>query len=181
MAVLVKADIGCIIGSQQVLADLVDIGGGVTVFQLKTMGGGGAGGVVDQGVPGPCATPWPMVLTENGTDVCVKPGDFANKAVRVNVVAGGSGFNGGFTDHSGVTPDALSNVVAAANATRHYLMIQNISDDTLWVNFGVAAVTNQPSIRLRAGAVYIMESSFLNTASVNLIGAAGLAYVIKEG
>jgi hypothetical protein len=34
---------------------------------------------------------------------------------------------------------------------------------------------------LRAGAVYIMESSFINTASVNLIGAAGLAYVVKEG
>lgn len=177
-AVVIKTDVGAIITGQPVLADLVDLGNGQTAFQLKTSVGGG---VVDQGVPGPCATPWPMVLTENGTDVCVKPGDFANKAVRVNVVAGGSGFNGGFTDHSGVTPDALSHVVAAANATRHYLMIQNISDDTLWVNFGVAAVTNQPSIRLRAGAVYIMESSFLNTASVNLIGAAGLAYVIKEG
>jgi hypothetical protein len=166
---------------QPLLADQIDIGGGILVYQLKVGLGGGGGGAVNQGTPGPCDSPWPMVLTEDGTNVCVKPGDNANKAVRVNVVAGGSGFSGGFTDHSGVTPDAASHVVAAANASRHYLMIQNISDDTLWVNFGVAAVLTQPSIRLRAGAVYIMESSFINTASVNLIGAAGLAYVVKEG
>ena len=57
---------------------------------------GGGGGTVDQGTPGPCDAPWPVVLTEDGTDACVKVADDANKAVRVNIVAGG-GSSGGAT------------------------------------------------------------------------------------
>ena len=110
------------------------------------------------------------------------PVSIANPLPTSGGGGGGSGVTiGPFVDHSGVTPDALSNTVVAANATRHYLMIQNISADTLWVNFGVAAVVGQPSLRINAGGVFTMESSFINNQAVNLIGAIGLSYVIKEG
>ena len=39
-ASVIKTDVGCSIVSQPVLTDLVDLGGGITAYQLKTAGGG---------------------------------------------------------------------------------------------------------------------------------------------
>lgn len=58
------------------------------VYVVNPSAGGGGGGTSDQGTPGPCDAPWPVTLTENGTDACVKVADDTNKAIRVNVVAG---------------------------------------------------------------------------------------------
>ena len=140
-------------------------------------------GTANQGTPGPCNTPWPVVLTEDGTDVCVKVADSPNKAVRVNIVAGSGVAQGALIDHSGtITLGGTSQLLAAANVNRRYLFMQNNSTADLWINFGVAAVISQPSIRLFAGDNFVMESMFISTQTVNIIGATtGQAFSTKEG
>ena len=40
-------------------------------------------------------------------------------------------------------------LVFAENPGRQYLFIQNVSDETMWVNFGTAAVADQVSRRVQ--------------------------------
>src|SRR5258708_5888142 len=84
---------------------------------------------------------------------------------------------GTLQDRSGtITTGAASQVAAAANVGRQYLLIQNLdTTEDLWVNFGAAAAITTPgSIRVpKAGGT---EPSFLlfdgsaavPTASVNV-------------
>lgn len=86
-----------------------------------------------------------------------------------------------FTDRSGtITTGATSQQVAAANTARRYLVFQNHSDTDMWVNFGVAAVATQPSIKLVAnGGAY--EPLVPPIGTVNVICASsGKAYTCKE-
>lgn len=54
-----------------------------------------------------------------------------------------------FTDRSGtITSGGTAQTLAAANASRKYILIINISDTIMWVNFGVTAVQDSPSIPL---------------------------------
>jgi hypothetical protein len=144
----------------------------------------GGGGTVDQGAPGPCTEPWPVTITDpsgEGT-VCVNPGDDFNRAMRVNVVAG-LPVRGAITNRSGtITAGGASQTLAAANATRSYFFIQNISTDVLWIDFGVAAVQDQPSIKLCPEATFVMEGGFVSTDAINIIGpTTGAKFVAKEG
>jgi hypothetical protein len=89
------------------------------------------------------------------------------------------------TDRSGtITSGGTSQQLAAANATRQYLLIQNNSAADLWVNFGVAAVANQPSIRLASGAQIEYSpggTGVIPSQAVNIIGATtGQAFTAKE-
>jgi len=88
---------------------------------------------------------------------------------------------GSFTDGSGtIAVGATSQQVFAANATRNYLLIQNNSADTLWINFGVAAVQTQPSIKLLPNGS-LEFSQFLSTQTVNIIGPnAGATFTAKQ-
>ena len=91
--------------------------------------------------------------------------------------------SGALTDRSGtIAVGGASQALAAANAARKYLIVQNVSGADLWFNFGVAAVIGQPSFRLVAGATFTMEGAFISTQAVNIIGAAAAqAFAAKEG
>lgn len=92
---------------------------------------------------------------------------------------------GGLTDRSGtITAGGTSQQVAAANADRRYLLLQNPSNaaGSLWVNFGVAAVQSQPSVELAPGSTLIFEGSFAPNAAIHVIGlTTGMAFTAKEG
>jgi hypothetical protein len=92
-------------------------------------------------------------------------------------------FAGPLTNCSGtITSGGTSQQVAAANPTRRYLLFENVSNADLWVRFGAAAVQNQPSYRLFSGGSLVMESGFVSTQSVNVIGATtGQAFTCNEG
>lgn len=125
----------------------------------------------------------------------------ANDAIRVDVVAGtvdiggtieldisetddsiqSAPFRGTLTDRSGAGA-VTSAQVAAANSSRKYFFIQNLdSGIVIYVNFGAAA-TSTNSIKLTAGAAFVMEGNFVSTQAINVIAASGTpAYCAKEG
>lgn len=92
---------------------------------------------------------------------------------------------GTFTDRSGsVATGGTSQQVAATNTSRNYILVQNISSGDLWVNFGVAAVQDQPSIKVTSGLSieYGAAGGFIPTGAVNVVGATtGQKFAAKEG
>jgi hypothetical protein len=69
-----------------------------------------------------------------------------------------------------------------ANSDRKYLFVQNLSVGNIWINFGIAAVQDQPSIKLPPDASFVMEAGYIDTQAVHLIGATtGQKFVAKEG
>lgn len=90
---------------------------------------------------------------------------------------------GRLSDRSGtITTANTSQQLAAVNASRTYLLIQNQSATDLYFNFGIPAVVGRPSIKLAAGSTFTMESAgFVPTEAVNIIGATvGQVFVAKE-
>ena len=87
-------------------------------------------------------------------------------------------------DRSGtITTGGTSQVLAAANANRKYVFIQNHDPaEALWVNFGVAAIAGQPSLSIPAnGGAFVMETLLVDTQQINVIAATtGHAFTAKE-
>lgn len=86
-----------------------------------------------------------------------------------------------FVDRSGtITTGGTSQVACVANNNRAYLLFQNHSDTDMWLNFGTAAVADQPSIKIFAnGGVY--EPLVAPTGTVNVICATtGKKFTCKE-
>jgi hypothetical protein len=83
-----------------------------------------------------------------------------------------------------ITTGGTSEEVFPANKSRQYLLIQNQSDTAMYVNFGVAAVVTQPSIRIDAGGALEFgagNTGVVPTVAVNIICATtGKVYVAKE-
>lgn len=81
------------------------------------------------------------------------------------------GGKGALTDGSAnITAASVSEEIFAANATRRYLIVQNVSDTRMWVNFGVAANAGQPSFLLPPnGGGIVFEGTFVPTDSVNIL------------
>lgn len=106
------------------------------------------------------------------------------------IEAGGGGGGGGtvtptsgaLTDRSGtITVGGASQQLAAANATRKYFMFENVSSETLWINFGVVATQSQPSIKVLPNGYFFMEDFFVSNQTINVIGATtGSAFTAKE-
>lgn len=90
---------------------------------------------------------------------------------------------GTVTDRSGtITLGGTAQTIAAANAARKYLLIQNSSDTDMWCNFTTTAVNSQPSFKIPAGAGFFMESGYVSTELVSCIGATtGKIFTAKEG
>lgn len=90
---------------------------------------------------------------------------------------------GVLTDYSSSIITAnQSQLVIPANPNRKYLLIQNVSSSDLWFNFSEAATIGIPSIRLSQGQGFIMESSFISTEALYVIGATqGQPFTVKEG
>lgn len=97
--------------------------------------------------------------------------------LETGVVSG----SGVYVDRSGtIAAGGSSQVAAAANSGRRYLLIENVSaSEDLWVDFGTAAVATQPSILIPVKTSW--EPPFVPTGSVNVLAATtGHAYVVKE-
>lgn len=95
----------------------------------------------------------------------------------------GAPVRGSLTNRSGtITLGGTAQTLAAANTSRSYLLVQNISAENLWINFTTAAVADQPSFKIVPGDTFFMESSFLSTELISIIGATtGSKFVSKEG
>jgi len=77
---------------------------------------------------------------------------------------------------------AVSTVALAENLQRKYLFIQNVGNGDLWFNYGIAAVTDEPSIRIERGDSFELDGNFIETRAINIIKAFGTGkYTIKEG
>lgn len=102
-------------------------------------------------------------------------------AVNTTSTSGGQQ-RGALTDRSGsITTGATSQQLAAALATRKYFFFQNLSTETMWINFGVAAVSDQPSISILPQASFVMETFFVSTQTINVISATtGSKFTAKE-
>ena len=89
---------------------------------------------------------------------------------------------GNFTDRSGsITTGGTAQEVAAVLTTRKYFLFQNHSDTVMWLNFGVTAVADQPSIQIPVGGSFTMDGSFCSTQSVSVICATtGKKFTAKE-
>ena len=90
---------------------------------------------------------------------------------------------GTLTDRSGTTSGSAntSTTVMSANTSRNYLLFQNVSDTDMWVNFGTAATTNQPSFKIVPNGSIVMEAGFVTTQSMTVIcSATSKAYTAKE-
>lgn len=86
------------------------------------------------------------------------------------------------TDRSGtIAAGGTSQQVAAALSTRKWLVVQNLSAEDLYLNFGTAAVQTQPSIRLAPGGSYENPPHFCPSGTINIIGATtGSVFTAKE-
>ena len=94
-----------------------------------------------------------------------------------------SAASGALTARSGtITLGGTAQQLAAANASRKYLIIQNLSSGDLWFNFAITAVQSQPSKRLEPFAVFVMEGSFVSNQAISIIGATtSQAFAADEG
>ena len=93
-------------------------------------------------------------------------------------------FSQTLTNRSGtITLGGTAQTLAAVNAARKYLLIQNVGSNVIWFNFTTTAVQAQPSIRLAAGASFEMSApNFVSTELVSIIGGTtGDAFTAKEG
>lgn len=90
--------------------------------------------------------------------------------------------SGSFTDRSGtIAVGGVAQTIAVAQPTRKTFIFENISDESLWVNFGVAAVQSQPSFEIFPNGTLRLTSEFISTESISVIGAtAGSAFTAKE-
>lgn len=89
----------------------------------------------------------------------------------------------GIFDRSGsITEGGTAQTIATANGSRRFLLIQNVSDTTMWVDFDTTAVASQPSIRLLTGEKLEFVHGFVPSGAISAIGAStGKTFVCKEG
>lgn len=82
-----------------------------------------------------------------------------------------------------ITAGGTSQVVFAANPGRRYLEIQNVSDETMYINFGAAASASASSFMIAAnGGAYINASNYCPKGTVTIISATtGKRFVAKSG
>lgn len=125
-----------------------------------------------------------VIDQDTGDLVAIKLSDNGDGSYSISTTSGeaSAGSSGTFTNRSGtITSGGTAQQLAAENADRRALFIQNLSTGDLYVAFGTTAVTQQPSIKLIAGAILILDD-FITTQSVSIIGATtGQAFTALEG
>lgn len=86
-------------------------------------------------------------------------------------------------DGSGaITTGGTSQQVFDAKSSRAYLIVQNISDQALYLNFGAAATVDNNSFRLLPSELYENPPHFCPNGTVTIIGATtGKKFVAKQG
>ena len=101
----------------------------------------------------------------------------ASGALRVVVASDQSAIpavspSAAYNERSGtIAAGGTSQTLAAANPTRRFFRVMNLSTGDLWINDkGATAVANQPSFKLVAGAMYETSSCAPN-AAISIFGA----------
>ena len=89
------------------------------------------------------------------------------------------------TNYSGVTTLAnTSQVVIPSSTTRFYILIQNVSDTDMWVDFGTPATVDNSSILITPGGhleVSIEAGGFMPTQDITLISTeANKRFIAKQ-
>lgn len=89
--------------------------------------------------------------------------------------------NGPLVDKSASASTSTAQV-AAQNSGRKYFLFHNTDASiAMHINFGAAATTGGGSIKVAAGATFVMDK-FVSTDAINVIAASGTpAYTAKEG
>lgn len=74
-------------------------------------------------------------------------------------------------------------MLLAANATRRYLLVQNLDPaEDLWIDFTATAVMDQPSILISPLEKFIMDAGFISGEEVSVIAVTtSHAFAAKEG
>lgn len=118
------------------------------------------------------------VLVDPGTTIPIATRDLGGVQHQVVVPRGAALADGSGTITSGGT----SQTVFAANTSRTYLLVQNISDTAMYVNFGGVATAGAGSFLLPAsGGSLVMDSAFVSTESVTIFCATtGKAFTAKQ-
>lgn len=90
--------------------------------------------------------------------------------------------NSSVIDRSGAIATGNTNQsIMPFNNSRSYLLIQNNSTGDLWIDFGVAAFSDSPSIKIAAGETFVMEGGAIANNEVYILGATiGQKYTAKE-
>lgn len=106
------------------------------------------------------------------------------KPALIPVSAGGgmvqAPSTGTIADFSGSSTGA-SQKVLDANTSRRYLVVQNISDTTMWLNFGATA-TADDSVQLLPGGSATFNGAWVPGDEVHLLcSTSGKKFVCKEG
>lgn len=77
-------------------------------------------------------------------------------------------------DASGtIASGGVSQQLLAQDQDRAYLFIQNVGAGDMWVNFSVAAVIGQPSIRIPQNSELVEEGNFVSGEAVFIIASDG--------
>jgi hypothetical protein len=109
-------------------------------------------------------------------------------AANLNATVVGTVFSqalqGTLTDDSGTTSGtpSTSTQIMASNASRKYLLIENVSTTaTIWINFTSAATAGNGSYQLLPGGSIVQESGFVSTEAVNVLSTtATVPYTAKQ-
>lgn len=87
-----------------------------------------------------------------------------------------------YTDRSNtITLGATAQTLAAANASRTGLWVQNLSTGDLWISSIGTAGPSQPSMWLPAGSYYEFPATAIPTTAISIFGATtGQAFAARE-
>lgn len=92
--------------------------------------------------------------------------------------------DGSLTDNSGTTSatPSTSTQIMAANSSRRYLLIENVSTTaTIWINFTSAATAGNGSFALLPGGSIVQETGFVSTEAVNVLSTtASVPFTAKQ-
>lgn len=95
-----------------------------------------------------------------------------------------TGTNGNWTDRSStITASAVAQQIAASNGSRKYLLFQNVSDTTMYLNVNATAVLSAPSLFMAAngGGFEWNSNGFVPTGAVSVIcSVSGRGFTCKE-
>ncbi len=81
-----------------------------------------------------------------------------------------------------ITSGGVAQTLAALNASRRYLLVQNQSVENLYISFTGAAVQDRTSLRLTPGDTWESPTGFCPTQACSIIGATtGSAFHAVEG
>lgn len=85
------------------------------------------------------------------------------------------------TGNNDLDAGGASQEVFPAKGDRVYFFFQNISIGDLWIDFGVAAIEDTPSIKVVPDGHFVFEDNVVDNRAINVIGATlGQKFVAKE-